>query len=93
MDNDFYDDPEFQELIKDYIAYLNELVIEISESIKTGKFDNVNRMGHNIKGSGGGYGFSELTEIGREIEFGAKESDIKKVNSGVEKLKTFLANH
>lgn len=93
MDNDFFNDPEFQQLIKDYIVYLNGLVPEISAAIDTGDYASVTKIGHNIKGSGGGYGFSELTEIGQEIEFGGKASDVNRMKSGLKQLETFLASN
>lgn len=32
-------------------------------------------MGHNLKGIGASYGFTEITEVGAEIERGAADSD------------------
>lgn len=91
MSEDFFDDPEFQELIKEYLIYLNTLVKKIEDGIDDKEFTQVRKIGHNIKGSGGGYGFQELTDIGKEIEFGGKDEDITQIASGLKKLKEFLS--
>lgn len=38
-------------------------------------FEAARRIGHNMKGAGGGYGFDEITRLGDEIERRAKAAD------------------
>ena len=93
MNEEFFNDPEFQELIKEYLVYLKKLVVEIENGFENKDYALVRKLGHNIKGSGGGYGFSELTEIGRIIEMGGKDQDNEQIRSGLIELREFLSKY
>ncbi len=43
-----------------------------------------------MKGSGGGYGFDRITELGAMMEKAAKELDAHAVLDGLEKLKNYI---
>lgn len=45
-----------------------------------------------MKGAGGGYGFDRVTELGREIEIAAKESNAARCRSLNEELLQLMAN-
>ena len=53
-------------------------------------FDSLRTFGHNIKGSGGMYGFNEITEIGAVIEAAAKEENMALIKSNLNDLDLFL---
>ena len=40
----------------------------IAEALERSDYDNVRILGHNMKGSGAGYGFNRITEIGASLE-------------------------
>ncbi len=40
-----------------------------------GDFEQLRQLGHRMKGVGNSYGFATVSEIGRRIEDGARESD------------------
>ncbi|MBX7059410.1 MAG: Hpt domain-containing protein [Leptospirales bacterium] len=48
---------------------------QILERCAAQAFEDVQRLGHNLKGSGGGYGFPEITSFGQKIEAAAKARD------------------
>lgn len=49
--------------------YLESVVREVAEQKQVGELtDEVKRWAHRIAGSGGSFGYPELTRIGREIE-------------------------
>ena len=43
--------------------------------LAAGDFESLRLGGHSLKGSGGGYGFQQLTSIGGAIEIAAKAKD------------------
>ena len=43
--------------------------------LAAGDFESLRLGGHSLKGSGGGYGFQQLTRIGGAIEIAAKAKD------------------
>jgi len=49
-------------------------------------FDPIRRFGHNLKGTGTGYGFPGIGEIGSEIEKAAAEGDAERIASQLETL-------
>jgi hypothetical protein len=44
-----------------------------------------------MKGSGGGYGFDDITEIGAALEQAAKRKDNTAIGDELEKLASYLA--
>ena len=61
---DGFDDDEWAEMQEMYVNHTSKELLSILESLETKSFDSLRTFGHNIKGSGGMYGFNEVTEIG-----------------------------
>lgn len=67
-------DRRFRELQRQYLAETREQIVRWDARLATGRelskpeFDELHRVVHNIKGSGGGYGFGSLTENAARIE-------------------------
>ncbi len=72
MELDYLDDPEFQELIRQYVQYLTDTLPEVLVDLDNGDYLKVQKFGHNLKGSGGGYGLMEISKIGQQIEEASK---------------------
>lgn len=81
MNQDFLQDPEFQELIRQYLDYLSEELPKIREHLKSNNLLEVQKFGHNLKGNGGSYGLSEFSEIGQKIENAGKEQNTEELNT------------
>lgn len=47
----------------------------IESLVSAGDWTSIKSMGHSIKGSGGGYGFDPITEMGAAIEAAADAGD------------------
>ena len=47
----------------------------IASAARQDDFPTVQRIAHNLKGSGSGYGFAQLSALGRELEKLAKARD------------------
>ncbi len=50
----------------------------------------IGELGHKICGTGGGYGFPRITEIGASIQQAAKERNSAAIRSQVAELSRFL---
>ena len=85
-------DADLEDLIPDYLENRNKDIKSISESLEKGDFENVRIIGHSMKGSGGGYGFDRISEIGKTIEDSAKEKNLNEIKKGVEQLSHYLQN-
>ena len=87
---DDFDDDEWAEMQEMYINHTFKELKSIRENIQSTTFDSLRTFGHNIKGSGGMYGFNEITEIGATIESAAKDENMDQIKSNFDKLETFL---
>lgn len=61
-------------------------------SLKHGDYDTVQRLGHNAKGSGLGYGFNGLGELGKSIEASARNRDETGLVQKLDELEAYLKN-
>ena len=87
---DGFDEDEWAEMQEMYINHTSKELASIMEGLETKSFDSLRTFGHNIKGSGGMYGFDEVTEIGTVIEAAAKDEDMAIIKSNLKDLSLFL---
>ena len=87
---DGFDEDEWAETQEMYINHTSKELVSIMEDFETKSFDSLRTFGHNIKGSGGMYGFNEVTEIGAVIEAAAKDEDMALIKSNLKDLDLFL---
>ncbi len=64
--------PEIQARIPTYLARRRQELQAMRDLIGQGDFERIRVLAHNMKGSGAGYGFPELSKLGGEIENSAK---------------------
>ena len=87
---DGFDEDEWAEMQEMYINHTSKELVSIMEDLETKSFDSLRTFGHNIKGSGGMYGFNEVTEIGAVIEAAAKDEDMALIKSNLKDFDLFL---
>ncbi|MCX7991703.1 MAG: Hpt domain-containing protein [Proteobacteria bacterium] len=83
---------ELEEIVPLFIEKRYKDIEEISKCLNSEDYDTIRRLGHNIKGTAGGYGFLKIMEIGRDIERYASEKSSGKIIEEINKLKYFLDN-
>ncbi len=83
-------DPVLQDLIPDYLENRLKDLLVYRQALEKGDFDSIAVLGHSMKGSGGGYGFNDLTSIGRAIEKAANNRDKESVRKSIIDLTDFL---
>ena len=85
-----YVDPELAELIPGYLLRRKEDVAAIAEALSSGDFELIERLGHTMKGSGGGYGFDAISDIGERLEEFANRKNLNEIRSELKKLEDYL---
>ncbi len=60
--------PQIQARIPAYLARRRQEVEKIRSLLASGDFEKIRTLGHDLKGTGAGYGFPELSRVGRELE-------------------------
>jgi len=80
-------------LLEQTPAYLESCRVNahaMQDALDRGDFQTVTILGHNLRGSGGGFGFQNITDIGARLELAADEADLAKSRRGVGELLTYL---
>ncbi|MGD0046697.1 MAG: ATP-binding protein [Bryobacteraceae bacterium] len=73
-------------LVRGYLASKPAQIQDARECLAAGNFDPIRRFGHNLKGTGSGYGLPRIGEIGRELEKSAVERDAERITTNLEAL-------
>jgi signal transduction histidine kinase/DNA-binding response OmpR family regulator len=73
-------------LVPQYLASKQKQIEEARESLTSRDFPPIRRFGHNLKGTGRGYGFPAIEELGREIEKAAVNADVDGVAQQLDAL-------
>ena len=87
---DGFDDDEWAEMQAKYVDYIIKEISEIKAALNSGDYDALRVFGHNIKGSGGMYGFDDITSIGSMIEALAKAENLSSLLNEINKLEENL---
>ncbi len=78
-------------LVPQYLASKEKQIEEARVSLAARDFGPIRRFGHNLKGTGKGYGFPIIEELGREIERAAAEADAQRIASQLDALHRFVS--
>jgi len=84
--------PVFKKVIPGYLEDLKKEIDAMNAALKTDDFESIKANAHNIKGAGGGYGFDEISRIGKRIEDAAKSMDRRKAEDRINELSAYTAN-
>ncbi|VAX25918.1 hypothetical protein MNBD_NITROSPINAE02-440 [hydrothermal vent metagenome] len=68
-------DEEMADLIPEYLEGREKDLTDLRAALEQGDYGQIARIGHSLKGSGGGYGFDLLSEIGAELENTARQTN------------------
>ena len=83
-------DPDLEDLIPDYLKNRRNDIETMRSDLSSGDFETIRITGHSMKGSGGGYGFDHITEIGKCIEDAAKAKNEDEINKQISELASYL---
>lgn len=73
--SDYADDPDMTEAIAEFVATLPGRVAAASELLEERNFYELQRLLHQLKGAGGGYGFPDVTKFAGDAERRIKAGD------------------
>ena len=83
-------DNDLADLIPVYLANRKKDIIAIHDALEKKDLETIQILGHSMKGSGGGYGFETITDIGRMIEKAAKEDSEEDILLQIERLEDYM---
>ncbi len=83
-------DPDLADLIPNYLSKAVER-LDLAESlIGAGKLNEARKIGHDLKGSGSGYGFTEVTRLGQMLEASAADGKEVEARDAIRMLRAYL---
>ena len=85
----FADDPAMTDILDTFVRGLAGQVDCMRQALASGVFDEVRSLAHQLKGSGGSYGYPIITEISKRLENAAKISDLEGAQLVLAELDTF----
>lgn len=85
-------DKDLEDLIPGYIENRRKDIASIREALGKNDLETIRILGHSMKGSGGGYGFDAITDIGKRIEEAAKGGNAAGIKEALISLSSYLDN-
>jgi len=85
-------DPDIEDLIPGFLENRRKDIKTIEETLASNDYKTIQRLGHTMKGAGGGYGFDKITDIGLHIENAAKEKNADEIRRQTNELLNYLEN-
>ncbi|HEX2675486.1 MAG TPA: response regulator [Polyangiales bacterium] len=68
-------DPDAAALLPMFLENRAGDVVKLRDALTSKSFDVITRIGHNLRGSGGSYGFPKLSALGEQMENAGKAND------------------
>jgi len=84
-------DPDLAALIPDFLQSIRDQIPQLSELLRDNNYVDIQKIGHSLKGVGGGYGFQRITDLGAQIEQSARNSQHDGIEIGIVDLQDYLA--
>ncbi|MCG3121756.1 MAG: hypothetical protein GIKADHBN_00127 [Phycisphaerales bacterium] len=66
--SDFADDPDMQELVELFAQEMPAKIEKVRSAFEAGRFDDLRRLAHQLKGAAGGYGFGVVGDAAGRLE-------------------------
>ena len=84
-------DPILKRILGDYVANLPEQVETMARYLAEEEVDELHRIVHQLKGSGGGYGFARITDLATQTEASILQGDsLEQVAKAVGELSDYI---
>lgn len=83
-------DPDLEDLIPGFLSNRATDLETLREALAAENYQSIQSIGHSLKGVGGGYGFTGMSEIGAAIEAAAKQQGLEELKGLVERYGSYL---
>ncbi|MFQ5715682.1 MAG: Hpt domain-containing protein [Nitrospinales bacterium] len=83
-------DPDLKELIPNYLNNRQKDMQAVLAALNKKDFETIRNLGHSMKGSGGGYGFDAISQIGCDLEQAAREGKSEGIMKSIDELGSYL---
>jgi CheY-like chemotaxis protein len=88
IQSEYVDDPDLADIIDEFVAGLPDTFSRMREAMANNHYERLRRLAHQLKGSGGGYGYPQLTDGARIMEDAAEAKDVEAAILTMNQLET-----
>ncbi len=89
--SEFSDDQDMRELIDLYVSRLPAEIARLNALLAGGDLEALRKLAHQLKGSGGGYGFPRVTELAAIVDHSINQGvAVEQVRAEVEALIRYI---
>ena len=90
MSNKILVDAKLRDLVPAYLKHRDAELARLRGHLAAGDLDALQKIGHQLCGSGGGYGFARISELGRALERAAAEGRAEEIRKIISDLAGYL---
>lgn len=83
-------DSDLKDLIPGFLDNRTRDIQSILDALARQDYVTIANLGHTMKGTGGGYGFDDITDFGRAIELAAKAENATVIRQSIDALSDYL---
>ena len=83
-------EPELADIVPIFLERRRQEVATLRQALADGDYEAIARAGHSMKGTGGGYGFAAISEIGARLDRAGKAADAAAIGGLIDELADYL---
>ncbi|MDQ7075354.1 MAG: Hpt domain-containing protein [Gammaproteobacteria bacterium] len=83
-------DLDLKELIPLFLENRHKDTLYLRQALNDHNHHAIARIGHNLKGTAGSYGFAGMAQLGQKLEQAAQQENPSKENQLIERLESLL---
>lgn len=83
-------DLEIADLIPGYLENRKKNIVSMREALDNDDYETIRFIGHNMRGSGEGYGFSAISDIGAALERAANQNNKDDIQIKIDELEDYV---
>ncbi len=85
------EDKSFADLVQEFVDGLSRRTANMEKALADGDFQALKRLAHQLKGSGGGYGYPALTALSAALERQALSEALSACQQALDELKIMVS--
>ncbi len=83
--------PKIGDIVDSYLEHRNRDVESLLVALDRGEFDRIRHLAHDLVGTGGSFGFDDMSLIGRSLESAAANKETEEIKLLVGDLAEYLS--
>jgi len=85
-------DEDLKDIVPGFLTNRQKDIISLTDFFNEKNVSEIEKIGHKVSGSSGGYGFEELGRIAKKIEELAMNKNLTEIEPLIEKFKNYVNN-